>query len=194
MEETIVWNTFVKGDRASFETLFNRCYKSLFQYGYKLIRDPQLVDDCIQDLFFELWTGREGLPEVVDSVKGYLFKALRYKLHRAIRKDSRYNTLDEAAHVEWVTSHESLMIAEERDDALRKRLHHFLDQLSPRQREAVELRFNNQMSYEEISNVMSISYQAAVNLIYKSIKYLRENMVSIPILLFSLSWYDYLIK
>ncbi len=193
MEETTLWKTFLKGDRASFEALFNRYYKSLFQYGHKLIRDQQLVDDCIQDLFFELWTGREGLSEI-GSVKGYLFKALRYKLYRAVRKDSRYDTLSEATQMQWEGSHESLMIAEERDDALRKRLHHFLDQLSPRQREAVELRFNNQMSYEEISNIMSISYQAAVNLIYKSIKYLRENMVSIPTLLFSLSWYGYLIK
>ncbi len=193
MEDIILWRTFLKGDRASFEALFNRCYKSLFQYGHKLIHDRQMVDDCIQDLFFELWTGKEGLAEV-DSVKGYLFRALRYKLYRAIRKDSRYDTLDEAAHEYWETSRESLMIAEERDDALRKRLYHFLDQLSPRQREAIELRFNNQMSYEEISHVMSISYQAAVNLIYKSIKYLRENMVSIPALLFSLSWYDYFIK
>ncbi len=193
MEEIILWKTFLEGDRTSFETLFNRYYKSLFQYGHKLIRDQQLVDDCIQDLFFELWTGREGLAEI-GSVKGYLFKALRYKLYRAIRKDSRYDSFDEATQGQWEGSHESLMIAEERDDALRKRLHHFLDLLSPRQREAIELRFNNQMSYEEISNVMSISYQAAVNLIYKSIKYLRENMVSIPTLLFSLSWYGYLIK
>lgn len=193
MEDIVLWKIFLKGDRASFETLFNRCYKSLFQYGYKLIRDQQLVDDCIQDLFFELWTGKDGLAEV-DSVKGYLFKALRYKLYRAVRKDALYDTLDEAAHEQWQTSHESLIIAEERDDALRKRLHYFLEQLSPRQREAIELRFNNQMNYEEISNVMSISYQAAVNLVYKSIKYLRENMVSIPTLLFSLSWYDYFTK
>lgn len=193
MEDVILWRNFLKGDRASFEALFNRCYKSLVQYGHKLVRDQQLVDDCIQDLFFELWTGKDGLSEV-DSVKGYLFKALRYKLYRAMRKDSRYDALNETTHEQWETSHESLIIAEEKDDALRKRLHHFLEQLSPRQREAVELRFNNQMSYEEIGTVMSISYQAAVNLIYKSIKYLRENMVSIPILLFSLSWYDYLIK
>jgi len=193
MEDVILWRNFLKGDRASFEALFNRCYKSLVQYGHKLVRDQQLVDDCIQDLFFELWTGKDGLSEV-DSVKGYLFKALRYKLYRAMRKDSRYDALNETTHEQWETSHESLIIAEEKDDALRKRLHHFLEQLSPRQREAVELRFNNQMSYEEISAVMSISYQAAVNLVYKSIKYLRENMVSIPILLFSLSWYDYLIK
>jgi len=193
MEETILWQTFLKGDRASFEALFNRYYKPLFRYGHKLVHDQQLVDDCIQDLFFELWTGREGLSEI-GSVKGYFFKALRYKLYRAARKDSRYDALDEATQAQWESSHESLMIAEERDDALRKRLHHFLDQLSPRQREAIELRFSNQMSYEEISNIMSISYQAAVNLIYKSIKYLREHMVSIPTLLLSLSWYGYLIK
>ncbi len=193
MEETVLWKTFLKGDRTSFETLFNRCYKGLFQYGFKLVQDHQLVDDCIQDLFFELWTGRENLTEVV-SVKGYLFRALRYKLYRAVRKDSRYDVLDEAAHGQWETSHESFLIAEERDDAVRRKLEHFLQQLSPRQQEAIALRFNNQMSYEEISSVMSISYQGVVNLIYKSLKYLRENMVSLPGLIIGMAWASFVIK
>lgn len=188
MEEAILWKTFLKGDRSSFEALFNRCYKGLFQYGFKLAQDHQLVDDCIQDLFFELWTGRENLPVAVISVRGYLFRALRYKLFREFRKDSKYGELDEIQHEQWETSHESLLIEEERDQALKKRLEHFLQQLSPRQQEAITLRFNNQMSYEEISSVMSISYQAAVNLIYKSLKYLRENMVSLPGLAAGFLW------
>ncbi len=183
MDVSILWESFVsRGDRPSFEALFNRCYKGMYQYGYKLAPDPQLIDDCIQDLFFELWTGRENLPKV-DSVKGYLFRSLRYKLLRETRKEARQEVFNESQHDQWEISHESLLINQERDQSLKKQLEHFIRQLPPRQQEAIALRFTNQMSYEEISSVMSISYQAVVNLIYKSLKYLREHMVTLSALI-----------
>lgn len=187
MDEQILWKTFLEGNRSSFEAIFNRCYKALFQYGYKITQEQELVDDCIQDLFFELWAGRDRLDEV-GSVRGYLFRALRYKLLRATKKDTRFSHLDEDHSEHWEGSHESQLILEEQNDAIQKRLSHFMEQLSPRQREAISLRFHNQMGYEEISDVMSISYPAAVNLIYKSLKYLRENMISLPGLLLAFAW------
>lgn len=193
MEELYLWNSFRKGDKAAFETLFNLSYKGLFRYGAKMIHDHQLIDDCIQDLFFELWTGKDRLPDV-ESVNGYLFRSLRYKLYRQARREARYDELGEDIHQGWETSYEALLINEEHDRALQRKLAHYVDQLSPRQREAITLRFTNQMSYEEISDVMSISYQAAVNLIYKSLKYLRENMVSLPFVVLCLSWFNWLIK
>jgi RNA polymerase sigma factor (sigma-70 family) len=193
MEDVLLWKSFKKGDRVAFEALFNKNYKGLYQYGFKLIQNHQLIDDGIQDLFFELWTGKENLPDV-QSVRGYLFRGLRYKLFRQAQKKSRYDVLSEDYVSYWETSYESLLIDEERDRALHQQLSHFLQQLSPRQREAITLRFTNQMSYEEISDVMSISYQAVVNLVYKSLKYLRENMVSLPGIFLVLSFFQTLLK
>lgn len=193
MEDLLLWESFKKGDRSAFEALFNKSYKGLFQYGFKLNRDHQLVDDCIQDLFFELWTGRHNLPKV-DTVKGYLFRALRYKLIKQLRKNSKYDVLDEDTPEFWESSYESILIDEEKSSDLHKKLAHFMKQLSPRQKEAITLRFINQMSYEEIGEVMSISYQGSVNLIYKSLKYLRENMVSLPGLLLFGSWLGLFVK
>jgi len=39
--------------------------------------------------------------------------------------------------------------------------------------------------------VMSISYQGVVNLIYKSLKYLRENMVTLSAMIMLCSWYQF---
>ena len=41
------------------------------------------------------------------------------------------------------------------------------------------LKFYNQMSYEEISEVMGISYQASRNLVYKSLQTVREQMLTV---------------
>jgi RNA polymerase sigma factor (sigma-70 family) len=49
--------------------------------------------------------------------------------------------------------------------------------LSRRQQEIVYLRFFQNLSYEEISDVMDINYQVARNLLYQSIKALRQTLV-----------------
>ncbi len=33
----------------------------LYNYGRKIINDKDLVEDCIEDLFFELWESKEKL-------------------------------------------------------------------------------------------------------------------------------------
>src|SRR5690606_17048464 len=74
-------------------------------------------------------------------------------------------------------SYEATLIAEQTQSDRKKRLLLCVQQLTKRQQEALYLLFYGQMSYEEIGEVMSISYQAAVNLIYKSVKFLREKML-----------------
>jgi RNA polymerase sigma-70 factor (ECF subfamily) len=51
---------------------------------------------------------------------------------------------------------------------------HAINQLSNRQKEIVYLKLYQQLSYEEVSEIMQINYQAARNLFYQAIKSLRE--------------------
>ena len=48
-----------------------------------------------------------------------------------------------------------------------------LDELSPRQREIIYLRFYQNLSYEEIADIMDLNYQTSRNLLYKAIRSLR---------------------
>jgi DNA-directed RNA polymerase specialized sigma24 family protein len=48
--------------------------------------------------------------------------------------------------------------------------------LSPRQQEALYLRYYSKLNYQEISKIMEISSQAATNLVFKSVKLLKEHL------------------
>ena len=50
-----LWNAYKEGDKDAFGVLFKRHFSSLFQYGIKLCSDRTVVEDCIQELFTELW-------------------------------------------------------------------------------------------------------------------------------------------
>ena len=88
------WNDFKRGDEKAFETIFLLFHKELFQYGYKIVANRSLVDDCIQELFLELWQSKERIT-VPLSVKSYLFRALRYKIMRAVKKENRFASFDD---------------------------------------------------------------------------------------------------
>ena len=51
-----------------------------------------------------------------------------------------------------------------------------LKSLSPRQKEAIYLRFQMDLSYEEISQLLGINYQSARNLIHRAIAKIKESM------------------
>ena len=49
-----------------------------------------------------------------------------------------------------------------------------LNELTPRQKEIIYLRYYNGLDNEEISEVLNISYQVVHNTLYKAFKRLRE--------------------
>jgi DNA-directed RNA polymerase specialized sigma24 family protein len=60
-----------------------------------------------------------------------------------------------------------------------------LEKLSKRQREAIYLRFHQEMEYEDIAGIMAINYHSAVNLVYEALKFLRKNwfLISVSVVL-----------
>jgi RNA polymerase sigma-70 factor (ECF subfamily) len=49
-----------------------------------------------------------------------------------------------------------------------------IDQLSNRQKEIIYLKFYQNLSYEEVSEIMNINYQVARNLLHQAIKAMRK--------------------
>ena len=72
-DEAGIWNDFLSGDDSALSYIY-RCYaNSLFNYG-KQFADTEVVQDCIQDLFYDLIKSRKKLAKGV-SIKAYLFRA-----------------------------------------------------------------------------------------------------------------------
>ena len=64
----------------------------------------------------------------------------------------------------------------ENEDDIKEKFEQVMNMLNPRQKEAIYLRFQLGLSYEEISELLQINYQSARNLIHRSISKIRENM------------------
>jgi RNA polymerase sigma-70 factor (ECF subfamily) len=174
-QDITIWESFKKGDQEAFRQLFRQYYPSLFLYGQKITSDKELLEDSIQDLFAELWLSPSKTH--VQSVRAYLLKALQYKLIKNIQKRSRIQLSGEdPEQTAFQVSPENLIIHRENQAENGERVKAAMVQLSRRQQEIVYLRFFQNLSYEEISEVMNINYQVARNLLYQSIKALRQHL------------------
>ncbi len=169
--DILLWQSFRKGDREAFATLFRNHYESLYRYGGKFTTDHQLLEDCIQELFIELW--KANSRTTVLSVRSYLLKSLKYKLLRSLGKKRNVLLLaDGDSTFEW--SHENFLIAEQEQMEKRQKVLKALEQLSPRQKEIIYLKYYQNLSYEEVGEVMNINYQVARNLLYQAMKTLKK--------------------
>ena len=174
--DDIIWDSFRQGNKAALAILFERYYDVLYQYGIKVCRDTELVNDCLQDLFIEIWQQRKPVPLL--SIQAYLIKALRYKLNRTIK--SNQQILRASTELPFEMSHESFLIQSEQDQANVAALTEQLAHLSPKQREIIYLRFYQRLSYREICDIMQIEYQVARNQLSMAIKKLRS-LVKLPL-------------
>ncbi|TAG20466.1 MAG: sigma-70 family RNA polymerase sigma factor [Cytophagia bacterium] len=174
-QEQANWAFFKQGDKEAFAVLFRDYYKLLVQYGRRINPDIEVVEDCIQELFLELWQSRERIASP-ESVKGYLFKVLKTKIFRVYAHSQQFTDIADGAEGLQEFSYEALLVAEQGNSEAKQKLEDALLGLSNRQREALYLKFYNRLSYEEMSEVMGVNYQTVRNLVHQSIKRLRSQL------------------
>lgn len=178
---TALWLQFKDGNKDAFAELYHSHIKSLIAYGYRLCADEEMLKDHIQDLFVELWNGRENLADV-GCVKFYLFKALRYKLIRAEKMHRLQNTVSENfsgsmnAHNGFEAPVETEIIDKEIFDSQISTLRKAIAVLTKRQQEAIQLRFYQGFSNDQIAELMGMNYQSVSNLVYAGLCRIKKNL------------------
>lgn len=173
--DTDCWNHFRQGNDVALGQLMTRHFAALYQYGCSFCRQTDLVDDTIQDLFYDLWLKRNTLPDVT-YVKTYLFSALRNRLIDVLRQHQPITgDLSEAVEFAGAYLIESQLIDAEQQQQQSWRLQRILATLTKRQREAIYLRFYEDMDNETIAVLMGLSRPAVANLISVAIRQLRQS-------------------
>ncbi len=156
--------------------IYERYVNVLYNYAVKICKDPDLIEDSIQDLFIDIWRYRKNLADT-DSVKYYLYFSLRTKIARQSSTASRL--ISEGIRWDDIKglasgSFEQELIESEQHDERAMRLKKYLHNLSPRQYEAIVLRFYDEFSLDEIGKIMDMNPQSVRNLIQRGIIQLKQ--------------------
>jgi len=184
-----LWAKFRDYDDESFSQIYANNSKKLYLYGLKLTTNYTLIEDVIQDLFSDLLRNRRKLG-VTNNINFYLLKSFKRLLQRKLQKEKRYNLNENSdPYVFEITySIEHDIISSETDNLKIQSLRQAMNQLTPRQKEAIYLKFTEELEYGEISEMMDMSIEACRNLIWRAIKSLKESIKgNISVILFYLN-------
>lgn len=174
--DNILWENLREGDEKSFSMLFERYYNDLINYGNSLSPFSEKVQDCVQDVFTDIWVYRSGLQNDV-VVKAYLLSSVRKRIARLFERDHIFRKTTSTDSIsfllEFSVEHELI----DDDFATKEKVHHLnklLNALPARQKEALYLRYHQGLSVEQIAEMLDVNYQSASNLLHRGLLSLRK--------------------
>ena len=189
--EIILWEKLKRGDIHALGEIYDLYIDILFSYGIQISNDKSYVMDCIHDLFLDIYKYRAKLAST-DNVKYYLIKSLKRKINK--KYNSKVISIDsedyfDANSYTSTKSIEEEIIESEESTILNLKLADALISLTKRQRKGLFLRFNEEMPYEEIAQIMNVSIQTSRTIIYRGVKQLRKCMISFIFYIVTLFFY-----
>lgn len=168
-EELEIWAQFKNGDKRSFEAIYHQHYSALVNYGLRLKQDVNFVEEAVQDLFVKLWQNRDNLNRPV-SLKHYLLKSLRNIIYNKLNAVSREFYVGDETDMLGFEFH----IPKDSADYHQQLLKKLMAELTDRQREAVYLFYEEELSYQEISDLLKIKIGGTYKLIYRAIEKMKS--------------------
>lgn len=183
MDEQYRWQQFLQGTQQALADIFLSHHDDLFRYGLKLTGNQDMVKDCIQDMFLKLWKNRNHL-KMVQSVKPYLYKSLRNHLFDSLELQKPRLPIndDTLGDMQSTYSHEDFLIDNQVSQETREQVIAAINKLTPRQREAVYLRYFEELDFETIAQVMDMNVQSVRNTLQRGMQFMREMMLVLPFL------------
>ncbi|WP_417887020.1 RNA polymerase sigma factor [Zunongwangia sp.] len=175
-KDHILWQQIKKGKVDAFQKLYDEYSSVLISFALQYTSDKSLVEDSLQDVFINLYKYRSKLS-TISNLRNYLFTAMRRDVYKKIQKNKNvYNLEFRDRLVDREPSSEEKMIGEETLTEQKIQLAYTLTTLTEKQRKALYLRFNENRSYEELSDLLEISISSARTLIYRSLKEIRKKL------------------
>jgi RNA polymerase sigma-70 factor (ECF subfamily) len=154
-----------------FAAILERFELPLLRYATRIIGDQERARDVVQETFVQLQ--RSKREEHDNAPAKWLFTVCRNRALNVCRKERRMAFLDEQFLQKQSTPelwpNEQLERKEAGTFVMR-----IVETLPPRQQEVLQLKFQNDLSYAEISEITHLSVSHVGVLIHTALKTLRE--------------------
>lgn len=145
----------------------------LTRYAARITGDPDRARDAVQETFIRLCAVEQS--QVDGHLPEWLFTVCRNRALDSRRKESRMQTLtDEQLNASATEEPSPAAVAEQRETS--NRVLRILGTLPPNQQEVIRLKFQNDLSYKEISRVTKFTVTNVGFLIHTGMKTLRARL------------------
>lgn len=153
------------GDEQAAEELIKRYYSSILRYCKWHCSSLEKAEDLTQETFYKLFKNLSGYNGKQK------FKAYLYTI-------ANHLCVDESRKIPFFPLEDGENIVDECNEILqvenKAEINYLLGVLSPEQREAIILRFGEQLSFDEIAKVMGCNMRTAQSRVRHGLKIMRK--------------------
>ena len=165
------------GDERAFTWLFRRYYPLLVPFAATFVASADEAQEVVNDLFIQLWERRDTL-NIHGRVDHYFYSALRNRIRNHLRDERRLAERHEAAALEDDVPGMGKVVGPI-DVTLELReqmtaIWNAVAALPEARRRVVILRWQRQMSFDEIAQILGTTSAAVQMQLSRAMKMLRE--------------------
>jgi len=161
-------------DSTALSDIYNAYWKPLFLSSYALLKNKEISEDIIQDVFLELWKKRENL-KITISLKAYLYACTRYKVYNHFRKNKNGLNIELFENLNNRV-YQSTPLTKLMHKELLQHINVVVASLPEKCKQVYTLSREKQLSHKEIAEQLNISTKTVENHITKALKTLRLSM------------------
>ena len=163
-------------EASAFAELYERYAAAIFRYHCRCTRDADAAHDLTAETFAQAWLARTRFRDQADgSAAPWLYGIARNVVLMSVRRhrteSAGLERLGMLRDPDAVTG-----IEHEPDESWLAELDQALDELTPKQREALQLRFGDDLAYEQIAQALDTSPQAARVRVHRALSTLRARL------------------
>lgn len=145
----------------------------LVRYAQRITGELELARDVVQETFLKLC--RQDRAEVEGHLSQWLFTVCRNRALDVQRKERRMTTTTALDQRSSPAGDDAPGAAAEQKDSMARVLQQ-LDRLPDNQQDVIRLKFQNELSYREISEITGLTVSNVGFLLHVGLKRLRELM------------------
>lgn len=159
------------GDKKAFDILYDRYWKRLFVYAYKIFEDQLICEDIVQEVFVRLW---ERAPHVkIVELENYLLRATKYQALNAIRDLKRTTPYEEILpHLPDELAVDLIYEGQETFQIINRSV----EGLPEKCQEIFLLSREKELTNKEIASKLNISVRTVEAHLYKALKIIKKNL------------------
>ena len=174
-----------KSDEEALSILYKKYWETMYLAAYNLVKNKEVCEDIVQEIFINIWNKREKL-EIKVSLKSYIYTSTIYKIYDYFRKNNN------VIKVELLENFDKrLEFSNPETKLIHKELLEYIDAVIEDLPEKCKITFKlsreKQLSHKEIAEKLNISPRTVEGHIAKAIKILKSslgNTVSLELVFF----------
>lgn len=162
------------GDSKGFRWLFEHYHQKVFSYALGFVKNRQVAEELTSDVFLKLWEKRSQI-QTEGSLQQLLLTITRGIAIDHLRKVARTS---KSRELYWLNYQAYIpeSVEEERFEENLAAIHEAIKGLPPKRRKVFELRYKEELSYQQIAQMLNVSPNTVKVHLNKATKYLKQQL------------------